>query len=711
MVTPSLATRSALDRVLKPDTVAIVGVRDGSPYLEAVRRTLVHSDVEIYIVNPRHPEVDGRPTYASLADIPVPIDALYLATNAARSVEYAESAVGLDIGGLVVVAGGFGEVGPAGGELQRRLVTAAEAGGFAVIGPNCLGMINVPRQISLAIAADHQRRPGGISVVSQSGALINGVSMAAWERRSIGLNLLVSAGNEAFTDLADYVDYLADDPDTTAIGLVIEKVRRPKQFFSAIRRALSQGKPVVAIKLARSERTRELAASHTGALTGDAWTYEVALRQAGVDLAYDCDELIDRLAVLEQLGTEYRRKIQGLAVLSFTGGFASLTADLAGDLGFTLPALDDFRPWLAENLQGSSVPNPLDATGFGITVWPQIIDMYMSSADIDACIFVHPLSDADEAGGRHALETFVAGAQKYGKPAFVTSCAGPLGQWAQDLVATNPAVAAGWGPRQTLQGMATLGQFAARAGRATQQEHTVHLIPRPDGTPVIERGSHMLSFADASELFDRQSIPVAPFRVIGEAQRDADLTFAGPYVVKLADVAHRSDHGAVLLNINSDGLTEAIGKMRHLADAENLPTTVAVQPMVPSHGEAFVGVQSTELGPLVVFGLGGIFVEVLKRVGGLLAPFDRRDALELLAEFDDVEIMHGLRGRKPWDLETLADILVRVGDLAAGSTEWLDSLDINPLLVTDDGFAAVDALCFVRPATSNDERTSTAVSS
>lgn len=274
----------ALRRVLNPHSIAFVGLSDTSPFADFVSPTL-DSDAELFFVHPKHPTVMGHPTVARLSDIGRPVDAVMSVMSAERTTELAEEAADQDVGGLVLVAGGFAEAGPEGRALQERLHAAARRSGMAVIGPNGLGFVNVGRRISLTIASRHKRRPGGISVVSQSGAMLSGVAMAAWENRGVGLNVIISAGNEAVTDLADYVDYFVDDPQTTAIGLVIEKIRRPREFFAAVRRAAQAGKPVVALKLARSARTRAMAASHTASLTGDAWVYDVALRQAGVALA------------------------------------------------------------------------------------------------------------------------------------------------------------------------------------------------------------------------------------------------------------------------------------------------------------------------------------------------------------------------------------------------------------------------------------------
>ncbi|MFU8945492.1 acetate--CoA ligase family protein [Mycetocola zhadangensis] len=696
-LSPTTVTSKDVDlgRIFTPRTIAVVGLKDGAgfaPYFEPT----MHSDAEVFFVNPKYDTVFGQKTYPSLTAIGRPIDVVYCVTGAEVTTQVAEEAAGLDVGGLVLIAGGFAEMDQAGAARQERLLDAARRGGMGIVGPNGLGYVNVPQHISLTIASDHKRRPGGISVVSQSGALLSGIAMAAWERPSVGLNLLVSAGNEAVTDLADYIDYLADDPATTAIALVIEKVRRPKEFFAAVRRAMVKGKPVAALKLARSARTQELAASHTGSLTGDAWVYDVAFKQAGIAIARDPEELVDRLAILEQLDQKYWTEAANVAIITFTGGFASISMDIATDEGVNVPPLDDFRDWVSTNLPGVKVPNPLDATGLGTPIWPEIVDKYAGSDDVDALLFVHPLADEDEGIGVAVTETFIAQAEVVGKPFIVSNCATSLGTWAETLVSKNPGAATGRGPRSTMRGLQTLGDFVRSRAKVTADEQRSAVVPRPAVATVPQPEGSMLPFADTMKLLENAGIPVAPYALVGEDEEVGDVPFAGPYVVKLADVGHRTEHGAVVLNVSATDLADAVEKMRRIAAKDGLAPTVAVQPMVQAQGEAFLGIQNSELGPMVVFGLGGIFVEVLRRVGGRMAPLSTDDAYSLIAEFEDVKVMHGFRGRPAWNHVALAEILVNAGKLAAGATEWVGSLDINPMIVTDDGFLAVDALCIVK---------------
>jgi acyl-CoA synthetase (NDP forming) len=686
----------ALARVLNPQSIAFVGVHDASPFADLVRPTL-ESSAELHFVYPKAPTVFGRPTVGSLSDVGRPIDAVMVLTSANVTVQIAEEAARLDVGGIVSIAGGFAETGAQGGELQRRLQTAATGAGMAVIGPNGLGYVNVPRQVSLTIAGTHQRRSGGISVVSQSGAMLSGIAMAAWQHRGVGLNIIISAGNEAVTDLADYVSFLAEDPDTTAIGLVVEQVRRPEAFFAAVERAHAARKPVVALKLARSERSRTMAASHTAALAGDAWVYDVAFRQAGIGLAYDPEELIDRLQLFDQLPPHRWTPVTGLATVTMTGGYASLSTDIADAEGVTMPSMDRLLPWVKEHVPGGLVANPLDATGLGVPLWQEITEMYASAEEADALLFIHPLADEDDSPTmRDVVEKFAKATANVDKAAVVANLSGTPAPWVDQYL--GDGIALGRGLRPTLRGLAAMAAFTRHRDRVRDSRAAVVPIPRPDVPLVPVPEGSMLPFAATMELVKSVGVPVAPYHLVPEHVDAAGVTapFAGPYVVKLADVGHRTEHGAVRLGVRPEGLGQAIDELRSVASADQLSSLVAIQPMVQSRGEAFVGVQgSSELGPLVAFGLGGILVEALGRVGGRMAPLSHDEARELLEEFADLKILHGFRGAAPWDLDRLAEILVSAGRLAVGGRAWISSLDINPLINSTRGFVAVDALCIV----------------
>jgi len=687
--------RTNVNRMLSPSTIAIIGIGDNSFYAPMIAETL-NSDAEVFFVYPKSDLVMGRPSYPSLTAIDRPIDVVIAFVSAKLTMNVVQEAVGLDVGGLVLTAAGFAEVGGEGTVLQDQLRAILEQHDIPVMGPNCLGYRDVPRQVSLSIDPPVPHTPGGISIVSHSGGMLTGTAAAVDAYAGCGVNYLISAGNEVVTDVADFLDFLADDPGTTAIGLILEKIRRPAEFFAAAKRAIAANKPIVALKLARSERSVRIAASHTGTLTSDAWSYDVAFRQAGIILAYDTDELVDRLAFFDQVPPEKWVSGKGLGILTAAGGYASLSADVSAAEGVFIPELASFKPWLAELIDGAQVPNPLDATIFGIRAWPEVVSKYAGSDDLDALLLYSVFGKEPHEPGPVLIEPYSEAAKNSDKVFILADFTDPLPEWARS--AAGPAVVAGKGLRSTLRGLQSMSSFVQYKSKAPTSDVAARPVPRPAFRTVQQLEGEMVSFESTMTLLRDYGIPVSPFSIVpaDTAPASIDVPFAGPYVAKLADVAHRTEHGAVIVNIPEEKLPDAVADLRALAQRDGLAPAVVIQPMVEIEGELLLGMQSTELGPLVVLGLGGIFAEALRKIGGRVAPFGRDEACALIEEFRDVNILHGFRGKPPWNLDALADILVNMSNLATASRAWLASFDMNPLIYGPDGYQAVDALLLVR---------------
>lgn len=689
--------RSPLARLLDPRTIAVVGLSDR---LAGIARDVSQAKVtgvDIHIVNPRHSTVMGLETVGSLSDIPGPIDAVMSVVSAARTVDVAEEAAALDVGGFIAHAAGYAEVGDGGGDaLQERLRAAAIRGGFALIGPNSIGFESVRRNIRLTRAVKQTLKVGGLSIVSHSGAMLSAVAMAG-QADGAGFNLLVSAGNEAVTDLADYVDYLADDPHTTGIGLVMEKIRRPEAFFTAVRRAIAAGKPVVALKLGRSERARRLAISHTAAVTGDAWAYDVALRQAGVSIAYDPEEVADRLALVDKIPSERWSSVGALGVVVMSGGFASLTYDLASEEGLGVSSLEEFLPWVQERVPGTLIANPLDLNGLATSHWREIVSRYIESSEIDSFFVTQPMSIEDD-NVRGWVGDVSESAARVAKPVVLANVSGLPPPWLAGL--ESEYLAYGRGVRGTLRGLHTIGDFVRRRARDRSTVESSSPVARPSHLTTKSGSEELVGFGETMALLDAQGFPVADHVLLFDEEDpdSAEIPFAEPFVAKLAEVAHRTEIGAVRMDVRLDGLANAIRELRDLAESRQLPPTVAVQPVVRPMGEALVGIDGTcELGPMVVIGLGGLFVEALHRVAGRIAPFGLVEAQEMIEEFRDVKVMHGHRDRPAWNLDALARLLVKTSELAVSCEEWIHSLDLNPVIFDGDSYVVVDALLLLKP--------------
>ncbi|MBV9596411.1 MAG: acetate--CoA ligase family protein [Chloroflexi bacterium] len=300
----------------------------------------------------------------------------------------------------------------------------------------------------------------------------------------------------------------------------------------------------------------------------------------------------------------------------------------------------------------------------------------------------------------HTLLTDLAEiARLESKPVVLANIAGPPPLWSRQY--ESKALALGSGLRPTLRGLQTIGSFVRYRHRHPRRQpfEPPELLERPPVAPVRVPEGDMLPFDTTMRILRQVGIPVAPYTLLdGDADAGRiEHAFGEPYVVKLADVAHRSEYGAVRINVTSEALPTIVDELWQIAGAHGLSPVIAVQPMIRSTGEVFVGINGTsELGPMVVFGLGGIFVEALNRVGGRMAPFDVEEARDLIDEFRDLRVLHGFRGRPAWDLDALSRLLVSAGRLATAGRDWIASLDLNPVLYGRGGYTAVDALLLVK---------------
>lgn len=691
--------RPSLLPVVEPHTIAVVGVSETSRFAGPIRASL-DSGAEFFFVHPKADSVFGHRTYPDLRALDRAIDVVYSAVSAEVTADVAEAAADIGARGLITIAGGFAEAGRDGVVLQERIVAAARRGHFPVVGPNGVGMINAKRELNLTMLPRFERRIGGFSVVAHSGAMLEAIGASAWRAGGVGLNLMFSAGNEPVTDLADYLDFLAGDATTRVIGLVLEKIRRPEPFFDAARRCLAAGKPIVALKLGRGERAQRMAASHTGTLTGDAWVYDIAFKQAGILHADDIDDMVDRVQFLEQLPKSRWTPVNGLAVITVSGGAAQLASAMADQENVGLPEAPRLVPLIEKSIPGGTIPNPLDITPYVLRqpgMWQTVNEQYVAAPEFDTFMFTSQLADWDQ-NAKASVDVFVEVASASPKAAIVAPLSGAGGDWLDDY--RQRGIGVGNGMRGCFRGVSTMGAFMRlRPDLVVRPATDVPALRAPHSPTLSVPEGEMLPFSETMELLATHGIPTAPYALISPDDDTITPPFPGPYVVKLADVAHRTEHKAVRLGVVTENLAAAVTDLRTVADRDGLPDVIAIQPMLPGHGEAFLGIQgASELGPVVAFGIGGVFVELLKHIGGRMAPMTEADAADLIAEFDHTGLIDGFRGAPAWDRAALQEVLVAAGRLAAGGREWIDSIDINPMIITTSGPVAVDGLCLVRPA-------------
>lgn len=693
------STRTNLARLLSPATVAVVGANEQLGMSNNAVLPMLEAGRDVVLVNPRRDTLYGRAVHPDLTSAG-PVDAVLSLVNAERAVELVDEAATLGCGGVVIAAGGFVEAGPEGAALQARLVEAANRSGLAVIGPNCAGFKNVPLGVNLFtggrldLPAAGVATVGGVGIVSQSGFLVRSALAAAGER-ALGVSIAVSSGNEAVCDLADHVSVMAGDPATTVICLVIETVRRPEEFFVAVAAARAAGKPVIALKLGRSDRARRIMQSHTGAIADESWIYDLAFREHGVVAARDIDDLLDRAQLFVQLPTERHRPIRRIGMITTSGGVAALATDIADEVGAPLPPLPEIEAWVRERVPGDTV-NPLDLTGFVMTkaeLMEEVFERY--AGVVDALVLGWWTGAQDEGWSRTLLGPFAAAAARCDIPFVVSPVeATGVGEWVAEWRPQGLTFARG--VESLYRAVDALDRFASPV-RDAPAAVTPPDDAEPAGTVPTAVGP-MVRFADAMRLLSDAGITVAPWLVVdGDDHADARAVAAlgDRLVVKLADVPHRTEIGAVRVGVAPADVPAVVDEMRAIAGRHGASPTVAVQAMVAGHAEAFAGLQCrTGLGPVALLGLGGVLVEVLRQVGGRFLPVDDAAAAGLA---DDVAGAVGrLRGQRPWPTAAVAAAVSGLDRLWRTHGAWLDSVDVNPLIITADGVVAVDALMIAR---------------
>jgi acetate---CoA ligase (ADP-forming) len=675
-----VAVTASLRPFFQPGSVAVVGAsrRRGSIGGELFRNILAGDFTgAAYPINVKGEPVAGVRAYTKIAEIPDEIDLAVICLPGELVLAAAEESLQKGVRALCVISAGFAEIGREGIERQEQLLALARAHGARIVGPNCLGIASAAVSLN-ATFAPRAFPKGRIGFSSQSGAL----GLALLERaeaRGLGLSAFASIGNKADVSSNDLLEWWEDDPDTDLVLLYLESFGSPRKF-ARIARRLARRKPILAMKSGTTRAGQRAAGSHTAALAGSEAAVDALFHQAGVIRAGTLGELLDVASLLSSQPAPLGRRV---AVITNAGGLGILCADACEAAGLELPSLaQETRDALAAVLPSeASVANPIDMLGSATAAsYAKALPLILDDPGVDALIalFVPPVAvTADEVGA--AIATAAA--------------AGPA-----DKPVLASIIAAGGSPA-SLGGVPSFAypESAARAlGRACQRADWLRAssgtVPELDGidraaaAEIVERNDDWLSPADARALLEAYGIPLVGEQVV-ETAADAVAAAAElgyPVVVKTAAAgAHKTEQGGVALDLaDEEAVRVAVARI-------GLP--VLVQPMVKGCAELLAGiVQDPVFGPLVVFGPGGVFAELIGEAGFRLAPLTDVDAEELVTTGKAGKLVAGFRGRPPSDDRALVDLVLRLARLAEDLPEVAE-LDLNPVLGLERGCVAVDA--------------------
>ena len=679
------AVAASLRPFFEPRSVAVLGAspRRGTIGGELFRNILAGDfSGASYPINRSGEPVAGVRGYASIDDVPDEVDLVVVCVPAIAVLEAAESALRKGVRALVVISAGFAEVGAEGLERQRQLLALVRAHGARLIGPNCLGVASGATRLN-ATFASRQAPAGNIGFSSQSGAL--GLAMLeAAESRGLGLSAFVSIGNKADVSSNDLLEWWEDDPLTEVVVLYVESFGNPRKFAELARR-VARSKPILAIKSGRTASGARAASSHTAALAGSEAAVDALFHQAGVIRADSLEELVD---VATLLSSQPAPRGRGVAVLTNAGGLGIMCADACEAAGLTMPPLAEETRNLLETLlpAEASLANPVDMLGSATAAsYEAVLPLVLDDPAVDAVIvlFVPAVSAT---AGEVAVAVARAGGGEKPVLAVVMSAEGIPAA----LRAAPHSAAAFVYPESAAR---ALGRAAERADWLRRPLGSIPnlQVDRVAAAAVVDRAladrdDAWLEPGDTRALLLAYGIPLVGETVAHSAEEamEAAHAFGYPVVVKTAAAgAHKTETGGIALD-----LADATA-VRAAVDRIGVP--VIVQPMVRDGAELLAGlVQDPVFGPLVAFGPGGIFAELIGDAAFRIAPLTDMDAQELVTNGKAGRLVKGFRGAPTADVASLVDVVCRLSRLGE-DLPTVAELDLNPVLALPDRCVVVDA--------------------
>lgn len=685
-----------LRSLLEPESVALIGASDDATRIGG--RTLSYLidggfRGQIVPVNPNRADVQGLAAYPSIEAAP-PVEAAIIALPAPAVPEAVRACATGGVKAGIVFSSGFAETGPDGAELERNMAETARRAGMRLLGPNCLGLFTPHTGFYGCFSNTLDRirpEPGSLSIVSQSGAFGTHLYYLA-HAHGLGIRYWISTGNEADVNTAEALHWMADDPGTRTILLYLEGTRDGPALVAALEAARRAGKPVIVVKVGRSTVGAQAAASHTASLAGGDAVYQAVFRDCGAWPAASAEEAID-IAYAWERG--FRPRGRRLGIVTLSGGGGILLADAADAQGLEVPAMPAAaQAELRAILPYAAPRNPVDVTAQAFNQMDLIernFEIVIGQGGFDAIVAFFTTVAGSAAIAPGLIEVLTKTRQRHpDMPVLLSMLVDPALERAYEA-AGYPVLSDGHRAVRAISALCSITEGFARQPR--------------DPTPSVASGPALpprASEFEALRILADAGVPVLEARLCTDAAAAvaAFRDFGGPVSMKIcsADILHKSDIGGVLLDVGTEddvaaGFSTIIQRARDGAPGARLDG-VLVSPMVRGHVEAIVGIQNDSVfGPVVMFGLGGIFAEVLADVTFSLAPLDHAAARAMIDRIAGRAVLDGVRGAPPRDIDAVVDILVTISQWAAALGDRLDSLDINPLAVfaEERGCLALDA--------------------
>ncbi len=677
-----------LNKLLSPRSVAVIGASEKPGFGLSTCKNLLRSSRQehIYFIHPKRESVLGKKCYRSISELPEQVDMCIVLLNKSLVIPTLEEAAANGCKAAIVYASGYGETGDKAAEQELR--ETAKRLDMAVMGVNCAGYIsNNDDLFPFGMIVNRDARPGNIAIISQSGKICLNMMQVDY----MNFSYLISAGNCSCILIEDYIDYLIDDPGTKVIGLYLEGVKNPEKFTDVLRRAALKRKPIVILKVGRSAAGSRVASSHTGSLSGSDKAFDALCKKFGIVRVDDIEELVQMchmLSVLPELP-----KIPTISAMCLSGGETGVCADVGTAEGLEYPEFsEETMQALTELLPDYASPaNPLDMTAtlshdgpkyaevikaimrdpnVGMVLCGQTILPHQNLTDV-----IYPMSDGMVMAANERIKPVaVMNFFNCDRDAAIRSKLEAAG------VAILPATGTGF----------KLLRYMKKMVEYKPEEKTLELaIPQPAGGEKVA-----LSEYESKMELQRFGVRV-PFSEVVSSEEQLDRVVrevSYPCVAKIesADILHKSDVGGVRLNLHNEAeLRAAYAEVLKNA-AEKAPGAkvngVLVQPMLPQGVEVIVGVNiDPQFGPMILCGLGGVFVEVFKDVALYPAPLSKGEALDMIRSLKGYKMLNGYRGSAKCDVDALAELMVQIADYAVANKDTLCEMDLNPVFVYEEG--------------------------
>ena len=691
--------------LLSPKSVVIVGASaDYSKFTgRTVKYVLKHGyPGKIYAVNPSRSEISGIPCFPSVKDLPEAVDTAFIQIAAKGIPGVIEQCIEKNVKSIIIHSAGFGESGEEGRKIRQRILSQVREAGIRVVGPNCAGIVNISENIVLSpiVCYELDTIPRGrIGLISQSGGL-TGAYVTRAADRGIGFSYVISTGNEMDLGVSEFAHYLLEDKGTDAIAVFLEALRNVELFRSVAVEALKAGKPILVLKVGRTEVGARTAASHTGALTGADAVYDAFFRQYGITRVETLEDLFEVPALFCKTKQPKGRSV---GVITTTGGGATMVVEAAAQAGLQFPPPSDsaIRDATAFLPSFAAKANPMDVTMSGTgDGFKKGLELLLSDDTFDLIVGVVGTSSQFEP--KLGVQPIVDACQDAIKP--VVAYCNPNAAEALRLFEYH-GIPSFRTPEACGRALGYLVNYKEARDRFNRQSDP-RQTPDPASSAarnILANAGSVLNEYDSKRVLSEYGIGVTREQLAGnlEQAKKAAEKIGYPVALKVmsADIPHKTEAGVIALGVRSEAeLAVSFGEI--LAQAKKFRTDakidgVLVQEMAEKGVELIIGMKrDADFGPVIMFGLGGVFVEVFKDIAFRVAPLSMRDAREMIEEIKGAKLLMGYRGMANADCEAIAVTLMRVAGLALDLGEAIGEMDINPLIVYPGrkGIKVVDAL-------------------